>query len=63
VRIDEYSRFERVEIGRKSFVGHFKLSRAVGDLAYAAALFVVEEGGAGRVWPLAVVTCLYAVKN
>jgi hypothetical protein len=40
-------------------VGCFRLERASGDLAYAPTLFVVEQDGDGRVWPLASVACLY----
>jgi hypothetical protein len=43
----------------KPVVGHFRLERATGDLAYAPTLFVVEQDGGGRVWPLASVACLY----
>jgi hypothetical protein len=60
LRLDENTRFGTVEVGGKTHVGGFRLGRAVGDLAYASALFVVEDDGARRCWPLTAVTCLVA---
>jgi hypothetical protein len=60
-RLDEGTTFDMIEVAGRSkpVVGHFRLERATGSLAYAPTLFVVEEDGAGRVWPLAAVTCLH----
>jgi hypothetical protein len=60
-RLHEGTTFDVIElVGQTEPVfGCFRLERATGDLAYAPALFVVEQDGAGRVWPLASVACLY----
>lgn len=65
LHLDERATFHRVEIiGQEAPVlGQFRLERATGSLAYAPTMFVVEEGGADRVWPLAAVACLYANTN
>jgi hypothetical protein len=60
MRLDEHTTFHMIEVHNERPIGHFRLERATGSLAYAPAMFVVENGGAGRVWPLAAVTCLYA---
>ena len=59
LRLDEHATFNTIQLadGTKE-IGHFRLDRAIGSLAYAPTLFVVADDG--RVWPMSVVVCLYA---
>lgn len=59
MRIDEHTSFEQIEVGGEQIQGAFRIERGLGDLGYAHVAFVVEQQGAGRVWPLTQVTCLY----
>ena len=59
LRLDEHTTFHMIELvdGTKP-TGHFSLQRAVGSLAYAPALFVVDDLQ-DRIWPMTAVVTLY----